>query len=137
MPCSVQLERLEGVWWYKATAEGPPTVINVNNSQCRSVSKHREVLYRKAMHLPRRSEEEVQTQIKLLRSSWPQYPRPTGRGCLLSDFWQSLCKASLTLTPLLPQARIPNQLPGTAFSQTPPKALGSLWGCLRGQSSLT
>ena len=53
MPCSVQLGRLEGVWWYKATAEGPPTVINVNNSQCRSVSKHHEVLCRKAMHLPR------------------------------------------------------------------------------------
>lgn len=32
------------------------TVINVNNSQCRSVTEHREVLCRKAMHLPRRRE---------------------------------------------------------------------------------
>lgn len=134
MPCSVQLGRLEGVWWYKATAEGPPTVINVNNSQCLNIA--RSCVGKQCIYLAE-GKEEVQTQIKLLRSSWPQYPRPTGRGCLLSDFWQSLCKASLTVTPLLPQARIPNQLPGTAFSQMPPKALGSLWGCLRGQLNLT
>lgn len=111
--------RLEGVLWSQATAEGPPAEMNVNNSQCRSVSKCCNVLCRQAMYLPHRGQggspsSDQSPSIQL--ASVSRYPRTMASGRLPSYFWQSLCKAYLQLTPPLPQARFPTGLPGTVLS---------------------